>query len=76
MEIIHNQTKVIKHLGWAVCKLRNTKISRLVDLVVKLNNVTKLRANFVVTREDETFLKALCVSMGWIIPEGGFKFQL
>jgi len=46
-----------------------------VDLVVKLNNVTKLRANFVVTREDETFLKALCVSMGWIIHEGGFKFQ-
>ena len=46
------------------------------DLVVKLNNVMKLRANFVVIREDETFLKALCVSMGWIIPEGGFKFQL
>ena len=45
------------------------------DLVVKLNKVTKLLANFVVTQEDEKFLKAQCVSMGWIIPEGGFKFQ-
>jgi len=25
MEIFHNRTKVIKQLGWAVCKLRSTK---------------------------------------------------
>ena len=62
MEIIHNQTKVIKQQGWVICQLRSTKKVRLGDLVVKHNKVT-------IFREDEQFLKAMCVSMGWLIPE-------